>query len=46
MPKDKYIIECRHLKDVSLELPCNYAKDGFCGIDGRKCNIVQITKSG
>jgi hypothetical protein len=44
MPERKYTVECRHLKDVALELPCNYVKDGFCGIDGRRCNLVLVAK--
>lgn len=32
-------VTCRHYEGA-LTLPCNYVKEGFCGIDACRCNIV------
>jgi len=32
-------VACRHLNGT-LTLPCNYVRDGFCGIDAHRCDIV------
>lgn len=31
---------CRHFE--SKALPCNWVKDGFCGVDARRCIIVEV----
>jgi hypothetical protein len=32
-------VSCRHCEAVWIELPCKWEKDGFCGIDGRGCDL-------
>jgi hypothetical protein len=35
-------VSCRHFKNVWLKLPCNWSKDGFCGVDGRECDVESV----
>ena len=35
----KYAVVCRHFEG-ELHLPCNWVKDGFCGVDAKKCDIT------
>lgn len=35
----RVVVECRHLNEVTLVLPCNWVFAGFCGVDARKCDI-------
>ncbi len=35
----KYEVSCRHHSGV-LALPCNYVAAGFCGVDGRRCDLT------
>jgi hypothetical protein len=36
----KFKVSCRFKQEITLYLPCNWVKEGFCGINGKKCNIV------
>jgi len=40
----RFKVECRNFSGV-LEIPCNWVKDGFCGIDAGKCNVVLLVGS-
>ena len=31
---------CRCFKSVAL--PCNWAKAGYCGVDGKKCVVEEV----
>jgi len=35
----KAVIFCRYRDSVVASLPCNWVKEGFCGVDAKKCNI-------
>jgi len=39
--KKKYRVKCRYCVS-KLYLPCNWVKDGFCGVDAKKCDMVII----
>lgn len=39
----KYRVECRHYSGV-LTLPCNYVSAGFCGVDGRRCDVAILAR--
>jgi hypothetical protein len=38
MERDKF--RCRRFADKTL--PCNWVKDGFCGVDARRCVIEEV----
>ena len=35
-------VRCRH--NFAVELPCNFVKEGFCGIDARPCRIEELVE--
>ncbi|MCJ7632945.1 hypothetical protein MUP77_11210 [Candidatus Bathyarchaeota archaeon] len=35
-------VSCRHFEAVWMRLPCEQKKDGFCGIDGRGCDLRSV----
>lgn len=35
---------CRHNPHVSL--PCNESREGFCGVDGQRCEVKRIHPHG
>jgi len=36
----KAVIICRIRDMAEAVLPCNYVVNGFCGADGKKCDIA------
>lgn len=36
----KTIVQCR--MNYTIELPCNYIKDGICGVDGKACKLLGV----
>jgi hypothetical protein len=39
----RHFVRCRCSGKVALELPCNWVKDGFCGVDARQCKIERVS---